>query len=270
MSPLRTYADPNVNWRAGAKRIVVNFGDNVPHDNNLDEGIPEADSLSLGSTGGDPGRDGLAMTADDLDLQSVLQAMATAKVALLQADYSGGSLLTYWDYWAEITGGNAYAADSDTFVGDIVSEVLAEATAPTVSGLRLVPSAGYTSWIHTTPTSFSGVTPADVVFQETITVPNGTASGIYEFTVSAVDDSAIGYGTQSIRVTVPSPPVLRPSAPSPSTSFPARLHGLGQRRRCSTRSPSASPTVSRARPRGPPSARPAPSPGRPAEPRARA
>jgi len=63
-----SYADSAVGWRDGAQRILVHFGDNVPHDNNLNEGV----TTGTWSTGGDPGRDELQGTADDLDLQTVL------------------------------------------------------------------------------------------------------------------------------------------------------------------------------------------------------
>jgi len=65
-----SYADTNVLWRTGAKRVLVMFGDDVPHDCNLNEGI--AGKSGTYSTGGDPGRDGLIGTSDDLDLQTVL------------------------------------------------------------------------------------------------------------------------------------------------------------------------------------------------------
>ena len=77
-----SYADSAIGWRPGAKRIIVNFGDNVPHDCNLNEGVPG--KTGTWTTGGDPGRDEVMGTADDLDLQTVLADMAANNVILLE------------------------------------------------------------------------------------------------------------------------------------------------------------------------------------------
>src|SRR5438876_915659 len=47
-----SYSDPNIGWRSGAKRVMVNFGDDVPHDCNYDAIIG-----GTHDTGHDPGRD---------------------------------------------------------------------------------------------------------------------------------------------------------------------------------------------------------------------
>ena len=67
-----SYNDSNIGWRTGAKKLLINFGDSIPHDCNLNEGV----TSGTWSTGNDPGRDENISTLDDnLDLQSVLASM---------------------------------------------------------------------------------------------------------------------------------------------------------------------------------------------------
>ena len=197
-----SYADSNVSWRSGAKKVLLNFGDNVPHDNNLREGV----TIGNWSTGGDPGRDEIMFTADDLDLQIVLNDMATNNVILLEAHTSSS---TYWDYWTNLTGGKRFTTGSTTLVDDVVTEVISALTSPTVTNVHLEASAGYESWISSGD-SYTGPTGVSTTLGVTITVPEGTDCGDYEFTISAVDDSGVSYGTQKVIIHVPCEPEPEP------------------------------------------------------------
>jgi hypothetical protein len=182
-----SYADPAIMWRDGAKRIVVEFGDDRPHD------------LTLG-TGIDPGRDALAGTGDDLAMNPVLNGMATNNIELLFV--SSGSYLTSWNTWAAMTGGHAYDLTGD-FVALVVSAINEGLTNPNVENLHLVASAGYGPWLTASdPLSYSGVTGVTVPFKATITVPIGTAPGVYTFTLNAVDSHGVIYGSQEVTITV--------------------------------------------------------------------
>jgi len=97
-----SYSDPNISWRDGARKILLNFADAVPHDDNLNEGVPGKTGEI--STGGDPGRDEIMFTPDDLDLQTVLAEMADNEVTLIEA-HASESDIDYWNYWTGITGG---------------------------------------------------------------------------------------------------------------------------------------------------------------------
>jgi len=194
-----SYADPDVSWRSGARRILVNFGDNVPHDCDLNEGV----TSGTWTTGSDPGRDEIMGTADDLDLQTVLANMATNGVILLEChttDYAN----EYWSYWTGITGGDVYITGSSTLVDDVIEAVEVALEVPVVDGLHLEASTGYESWLTMVdPASYDGLEPGDVVdFDITITVPDGTADGIYNFTISALDDVGVSYGDQDVTITV--------------------------------------------------------------------
>ena len=194
-----SYADPNVSWRSGARRILVNFGDNVPHDCNLNEGV----SSGTWTTGGDPGRDEVMGTADDLDLQTVLADMATNGVILLECHTSTNANM-HWTYWTGLTGGDVYITSSSTLVDDIVAAVEDALVVPMVYGLHLEASTGYESWLTSvTPSSYVGLAPGDeATFNLTITVPAGTPDGVYNFTISALDEVGVSYGDQEVTITV--------------------------------------------------------------------
>jgi hypothetical protein len=202
-----SYADTNVQYRDGAKKILVLFGDNVPHDNDLDEGMSPAPGW--GSTGGDPGRDEVMFTADDLDLQAVLAEMNNQGVTL-EACWNGDYLSGLWSYWAGLTSGGFYNMFAAGFTTNIEAAITAGATVGTIDGLHLaVTTPGYESWLTSvTPAVYDGVASGESkIFSETITVPAGTSEGTYVFTVSALDDKGVSYGDEinKIRVVNPGP-----------------------------------------------------------------
>lgn len=107
-----SYADAAIGWRPGASRFLLMLCDSIPHDDNLNEGVPG--KIGNLSTGGDPGRDEVMFTSDDLDLQTVLNQMVANGVALLVIRY--GYLVTgttpYWQHWANIIGGEMYTTSN--------------------------------------------------------------------------------------------------------------------------------------------------------------
>ena len=56
----------NVAWRSGTKKIAIVFGDAPTHDL----------TFAGYNYGGDPGSDNIAQTADDLDFEETVQALA--------------------------------------------------------------------------------------------------------------------------------------------------------------------------------------------------
>lgn len=210
-----SYADPGVAWRAGAKRIHLNFGDNVPHDCDLTEGtgIP-----GPWSTGGDPGRDAIMGTPDDLDLQTVLMEMAANSITLLEAHTGGDLTGGLWVYWTGLTGGQVFDSTAGDFVAVVAAEILSAAETPVVDGLTLAASSGFGMWITgLVPPVYDGVIPGETrCFDLTLTVPDGTAEGDVMFTVSAVDKAGVSYGDQRvlIHVIVNQPPDCSEAVPS--------------------------------------------------------
>lgn len=193
-----SYSDPNISWRDGAKRILINFADSVPHDDNLNEGVPG--KTGIRSTGGDPGRDEIMFTEDDLDLQKVLAEMAENKVMLIEA-HANTLDRDYWNYWTGITSGKAFLITSENFVDDVYNAIVS--TLLSVNELRLVASAGFENWIKSVePESFTGVASEPVKFLLRLRVPPNTGDGFYSFKISAVDSQGNIYGEQLVRVEV--------------------------------------------------------------------
>lgn len=206
-----SWADTNVSWRAGAKRILVNFGDNLPHDCDVNEVIYGW----VWSTGIDPGRDGVAETGDDIDLQSNALAGMISNNIILLACQTDGSYSDYWGPWAVSTGGNVYDTSAEDLPAEVFAAVTEGLTAHKVYGLHLaVANIGNTdgTWASFVPPSYAEITPpATVQFTETICVPPGTPEGSYHFTVAAVDDAGVYYGTQEVTIRVGGGPT--PSIP---------------------------------------------------------
>ncbi|MCH7970023.1 MAG: sigma-70 non-essential region-containing protein [Chloroflexi bacterium] len=82
--------DSGINFRSDAFKVIVNFGDNIPHDCDLSQGLPVGCPVS-GTTGLDPGRDDAVFSADDIDFQDdALAGMIAAEVKLI-AIHSGST-----------------------------------------------------------------------------------------------------------------------------------------------------------------------------------
>lgn len=102
-------------FRSDALKLLIDFGDNIPHDPDLNEGIflPPFASLDAGV---DPGRnDNVDCGGDDIDFQEdALEAMASQDVRLVHIDSSGDpNLIPYWLDWTSQTGGAFAAINSD-------------------------------------------------------------------------------------------------------------------------------------------------------------
>jgi hypothetical protein len=123
--------NPAVAWRPGARGVIVLIADDVPHDNELNEGIPaEFWDESPFNTGVDPGRDNTLGTSDDLDWQAVLKQLTFDGRPLEFVDYHGYSgYLPYWKQWAGSTGGSALSAELGPLGPQIVAAVKAGASA---------------------------------------------------------------------------------------------------------------------------------------------
>jgi hypothetical protein len=204
-----SYDDAAVGWRTGAKRILLMFGDAVPHDDDLNDGYPGPYyTPGVWSTGGDPGRDEVMFTGDDVDLQLALQGMTANDVTLLfvlgSSPY-GAVALDYWDHWSGITGGDAYfAADASDVPAAI--EALVEAEAGHIDTLTLIAEAGYEAWLTSVvPPEHTDIDippeGATRTFDITITVPHDTIPGVYIFHIIADSDGA-SYGEQEVTITV--------------------------------------------------------------------
>jgi hypothetical protein len=128
-----TDVNPAVGWRPGARGVIVLVADNLPHDADVNEGIPPEfwASDSPFYTSPDPGIDNTLGTADDLDWQnSVLQRLIVDGKPLEYVDYFGApEYFPYWQNWTARTGGSALQANGEDLAGQIAALVKAGATA---------------------------------------------------------------------------------------------------------------------------------------------
>jgi subtilisin family serine protease len=99
-------------FRSDALKLLVNFGDNVPHDVDLNKDVASPPFTSPWDTGIDPGRNNYVdCGGDDIDFQDeALAALSGSGIRLIHIDSSGDpSLAPYWQFWTSVTGG-AFAA----------------------------------------------------------------------------------------------------------------------------------------------------------------
>jgi len=128
-----TAANPAVGWRAGARGVIVLVADNVPHDSDLNEGIPPEvfAEESPFDTGVDPGADNTVGTGDDLDWQgTVLSKLISDGKPLEYVDYFGAEeYFPYWQNWTGRTGGSVVQSGGEGLAQKIVEAVKAGASA---------------------------------------------------------------------------------------------------------------------------------------------
>jgi hypothetical protein len=110
-----TVNNPTVGWRQNASHIIVLIADSIPHDNNLNEGIPPEDwvepsSWDTGIESPEPyGVVGTTITPQtSLDWQTVLAEAGAAGFQLEVLAFAGEEgTLPYWENWASRTNGEA-------------------------------------------------------------------------------------------------------------------------------------------------------------------
>jgi hypothetical protein len=187
---------------------MIHFSDEVPHDCDLRDGIDPADFaaypwISYTTTGCDPGRDAVAGTADDLDLQPVLAGMKAHNIMLIECQPSN-DYKPFWAYWTGITGGK-FVVLGEYPEDDVVSTISGVTATSSVTNVHIEAEPGYENWVDST-WSYSG--SAQKQFSDipvTFTVPAGTALGDYQFKVHIIDSAGVIYGTQDVIIKVVNP-----------------------------------------------------------------
>ena len=129
--------NPTVGWRAGARHIIILVADDVPHDDNLNEGVAEAKWVTSPTfnTGeeleGAWGITGTQWTAAvNRNFQSTLTELANDGKPLGMVDFRGeeSGYLPYWEYWAGLTGGQAVQGGSAELAAKLTSLIESRAT----------------------------------------------------------------------------------------------------------------------------------------------
>lgn len=200
------YTDATIGWRTGSIKFLIMFGDAPTHDCDL----------FTESYGADPGPDAVIGNGDDLDFETTVAAANAFGLKIIAMDSSDrfASLHPYSDdaqasfeYMAFNTGGmyvNSYGLTAPyTAIIEMITGAIAEVVS-VIDLLRLsVDPIDFSSWVSTNPTSYTDVIrPDSRTFTVTITVPEDTECGTYEFEIWADGDGA-DYGRQSVTITVP-------------------------------------------------------------------
>ncbi len=225
------YADDLIGWRPEARRFIIVFGDSVPHDDDLNAGIPAPqphNAYDTWQTGYppayiDPGRDEQDGTEDDLDFQSVLSALRDRSITLLfvvsDARFEGlttEDLLVYWQTWARMTGPGGDAKvleDADTLPATIQSLVTAAVRHLNQLTVLVAPS-WFNGWVTVTPPAYQNIDiPSEGLyrhFQVTITVPLNIPADDYMFDLIVEGDGTV-YRRQRVEITVPATCFVTPT-----------------------------------------------------------
>lgn len=134
-----TDTNPNVGWRPGARHEIVLVADNVPHEGNLDEGIPATEWVepepwdTFEEPGGKWGIPGTVWTpGTDLNIQSVASQLGADGKPLQSVEFYGAEngYLPYWEYWAGLSGGQALNGSSGELSTDLTKIIETGATKP--------------------------------------------------------------------------------------------------------------------------------------------
>ncbi|MEM7244940.1 MAG: hypothetical protein AAF533_06320 [Acidobacteriota bacterium] len=189
---LEAHDNPLIGWRPGARHLLVNFGDSVPHDCNVQECLGTTSPLVRGV---DLGRDGLPETGDELITLEQVDALAENDIVLIHFDSSGGRLdadigtVTYediWSCWASRTGGFVVGLNRDGSSPDgrsfpeLIASVVGEVT-NLCGRLSLRASDGFEDWLDDPgPLHEDVVGPASRDFPFRLCVPEDTPLGRHE------------------------------------------------------------------------------------------
>jgi len=202
-------ADSGIGYRDEAFKVLVFFLDNLPHDCDVNEGVPGT-SGSL-SNGIDPGRnevvDGyLGAGGDDIDLQDHAIADMISNNVRQITMFSGDELeMDYWEHWSGLTGGSAVQLDwsgeppPGTALPTVIVEAVEEAAMTPVVVTPVPTGCGLIDITFDPPQSDPAVGCEMVIFQETIAVPQEMEPGEYCCQVEFWADGAL-IGVQEVCV----------------------------------------------------------------------
>ena len=194
-------------WREGSRRLVFLFEDDVPHECDFSlygcNGAP--------TTGVDPGRDQTVGTADDLVLLDIVAGLKSKGISVIFMDSNFTASPNYvakqciWTYVAEETNGLFFELTDASELPSIIVDLVENATS-IINNLTLRPQLGYDNWVEWTPLSYENVMGGETIsFDVTITVPEGTAPGLYYFYILVIGDGSI-LAVEDVWITVSTDP----------------------------------------------------------------
>ncbi len=241
-----TAPDNPLGWRPDARKALIILGDNFPHDNDINEGLPAGMPTFPGGSANtgyeptyrDPGRSGDSghnfNTVDDIDFQEALLALPASEITLIAVfppppgdidprDLAFPIASSYWELWTAQVGG-LFASLED--VADLTATLVdaIERTTSTISVLEVdADPAPYGAWVDVTPPTMTDlVIPPEgrvLGFDVVITPPADAAPGDHTFELVLRGDGAV-YARRNVTITVRPPCTATPTATlTPTATF---------------------------------------------------
>jgi len=191
-------------WRPSAKKVVIMIGDAPTHDLNF----------AGYNYGGDPGRDGVAGTKDDLDFETVVKQLNEQNITVLavQGHANNGekeATATFKGmsegYRTSVgTKGQYFLLKNANEIPKAIANMIKNETNK-IKKLTLEIPKDYESWIKLDQSEYTDVGPNTTkTFRVTVTPPKGTADGTYNISLRAAGDGAY-LGATELTVNVKSP-----------------------------------------------------------------
>ncbi|MCL6586217.1 MAG: VWA domain-containing protein [Anoxybacillus sp.] len=191
-------------WRPSAKKVAIVIGDAPTHD--LD--------FAGYNYGGDPGRDGIAETKDDLDFETVVQQLNEQNITVLavQGHANNGEKAATATFKGMSEGydksvgtkGQYFLLKNATEIPKAIVNMIKNETNK-IKKLTLEIPQDYQSWIQLDQSEYTDVGPSTTkTFRVTVTPPKGTADGTYNISLRALGDGAY-LGATELTVNVKSP-----------------------------------------------------------------
>lgn len=192
-----------MSWRADAKKIIVIFGDAPPHSAPSGQALPAPYTFTSDGAdhgyGGDPGRDEVMFTEDDLDFVPVVEDLADNGFVVIAVDSAGsGDATRAFNYMADMTGGSRFYYTSTGVGADIVAKINEATSAPIDELTITVREPAYASWVTVTPPAYYEVPWGESrSFAVEITPPADTISGTYTIHLDVFGDGVL-LGTTTV------------------------------------------------------------------------
>jgi hypothetical protein len=224
------YESQFYNWSPEAQKIVIMFGDAeahaAPNGTSLrkpwEEGYVFSQLVYGAPYGGDPGRDEIPYTTDDLDYELVLRDVTSRNINIVavycpeggRLDEAHADAINNFKYMSYVTNGSFVlsdaAGDPAAITGQVVTIIQAMATQNVRELSIQAAEESYRGWVSSPAVLTDVPWQSSQDFTVGITPPAGTADGDYSFHLNVVGDGVV-LGTVAVTIHVSGGQVVDPA-----------------------------------------------------------
>lgn len=180
------YELQSLSWRPGSRRLVIMFGDAIPHDKTFfDE-----------DTGIDPGPD-ITNIDDDLQLRRVVSDLSAANISIIAVNARDDELadvVRFFRYTAEETGGEYFRLDSAEQIPEAIVTLVGGQIAA-INQINISTESPYSEWLQVNPGSHDNISYDGRVLESRVSICPGQTNaerGDYEFDlIVTADEEAV-------------------------------------------------------------------------------